>query len=373
MNDLEFLHTSDTFTADARTLAGKYYISPEFYDREQERIFSRRWVCVGRAEQIGKSGAYKLIELAGESLILARDQAGDARAFFNLCRHRGTLICEQEQGRFSNSIQCPYHAWTYALDGRLIGAPLMDSVPDFDKDDYPLHQAGLAEWEGFLFVNLYSEAEPFETAFAPLIGKFDRWKIAELHALRSQVYEVQANWKLIVQNYSECYHCPLIHPDLAQRSPYRSGHNDLFSGPFLGGFMEIEEQFGSLTLSGRACALPLGEVAGADLARVYYYSVFPNMLLSLHPDYVMCHTLWPLATDRTRIVCEWLFDPAQQGQPGFDPDDAAGFWDRTNRQDWHVCELAQRGVSSRLYAPSPYSPAESLLAAFDREYLRALT
>jgi Rieske 2Fe-2S family protein len=254
----------------------------------------------------------------------------------------------------------------------LIGAPLMDDVPDFNKVDYPLHQAALAEWEGFFFVNLNPEAEPFESAFSPLIGKFNRWNIAALHALRSQVYDVQANWKLIVQNYSECYHCPLIHPDLAQRSPYRSGNNDLYDGPFLGGFMEIEEQFGSLTLSGQACALPLGQVAGADLERVYYYSIFPNMLLSLHPDYVMCHTIWPLATNRTRIVCDWLFDPAQQGQDSFDPDDAAGFWDQTNRQDWHVCELAQRGVSSRLYAPSPYSPAESLLAAFDREYLRAL-
>jgi Rieske 2Fe-2S family protein len=136
--------------------------------------------------------------------------------------------------------------------------------------------------------------------------------------------------------------------------------------------MELNPEYGSLTVSGRACALPLGQVGGPDLERIYYYAIFPNLLLSLHPDYVMCHTLWPRGPAATFIQCEWLFSPEAMEGPAFSPDDAFNFWDMTNRQDWHVCELSQRGVGSRVYQPSPYSQQESLLAAFDRQVLRAL-
>jgi Rieske 2Fe-2S family protein len=367
-----FLHTADTFVAGSHTLMGKYYTSPEIFDREQECIFGKRWICIGRSEQLADPGEYFLSQVGGESLIVVRDASGRLNAYFNVCRHRGTRLCEQERGKFSATIQCPYHAWTYNLWGELIGAPLMDEVAGFDKADYPLHRAALAEWGGFLFVNLHREAEPFETAFAPFIGKFSQWKLPELRVMRRAEYQVKANWKLIVQNYSECYHCPLIHPALARRSPYRSGYNDLYSGPFLGGFMLLNEEFGSMTMSGRACAAPIGVFSAEEIRRVYYYAIFPQMLLSLHPDYVMVHTLWPVNVAETRVVCEWLFDPKASTYPGFDPDDAMQFWDMTNRQDWHVCELSQLGVSSRRYSPSPYSSTESLLAAFDQEYLRAL-
>jgi Rieske 2Fe-2S family protein len=294
------------------------------------------------------------------------------KAFYNVCRHRGTRLCTEEAGRFSASIQCPYHAWTYALDGRLIGAPLMDETPGFDKSAYPLHPVPLVEWEGFLLANLSQQPVPFAEAFAQLAGKFAAWDLPGLRAVKRIEYDVKANWKLIVQNYSECYHCPVIHPDLARKSPYRSGQNDLFDGPFLGGFMDLQHKVSSLTLSGRACALPLAGVKGEDLRRVYYYTLFPNTLLSLHPDYVMCHTLWPKRPGETFIVCEWMFAPAAIASPGFNPDDAVGFWDMTNRQDWRVCEQSQMGVSSRAYTPAPYSASESLLAAFDREVLRSL-
>jgi Rieske 2Fe-2S family protein len=367
-----FHKTAETFVAGSHTLVGKYYTSEEIFAQEQEHIFGRRWVCIGRSEQLANPGDYRLAQVGGESLIVVRDSSSALDAYYNVCRHRGTRICEQERGKFSATIQCPYHAWTYNLRGELVGAPLMEEVAGFNKADYPLHRAALAEWEGFLFVNLSAEPEPFELAFALFIGKFPQWKLAELVVMRQAEYHVRANWKLVVQNYSECYHCPLIHPDLARRSPYRSGKNDLFSGAFLGGFMELNHEFGSLTMSGRACAAPIGEFSAEESQRVYYYSIFPSMLLSLHPDYVMCHILWPINVKETRIVCEWLFDPTARAQPGFDPDDAMKFWDMTNRQDWHACELAQLGVSSRRYAPSPYSSTESLLAAFDQEYLRAL-
>ncbi|MCI0621144.1 MAG: hypothetical protein L0387_05645 [Acidobacteria bacterium] len=182
---------------------------------------------------------------------------------------------------------------------------------------------------------------------------------------------ISRGWKLIVENYSECYHCPIIHPELVKLSPADSGENDLVSGPFLGGFMTLP-QAGGLSRTGRACGIPVGDLSEEDRRRVYYYSIFPNLLLSLHPDYVMVHTLWPVSPERTLIECEWLFHADATRVPGFDPDDGVGFWDVTNQQDWHVCELSQQGVASRAYTPGPYSPRESISAAFNRELLEAL-
>lgn len=365
-----FIETTRAYRQGARTLAGRYYTAPAVFAEEAERIFRRSWLCAGREEELAAAGEYFLVSPAGESVIVVRDQAGTPHAFYNVCRHRGTRLREEERGRLANSIQCPYHAWTYGLDGRLIGAPDMDEVEGFDKADYPLHPVALESWGGFLFVNLADDPEPLVEAFAPLSDRFARFGLADLRGWRRIEYDVRANWKLVFQNYSECLHCPVIHPRLSKLTPYRTGQNDLVEGPFLGGFMVLAEKGGSMTMSGRSCALPVGELSDDDLERVYYYSSFPNLLLSLHPDYVMAHRLWPLAPDRTRIVCEWLFHPDAFRGPGFDPEDAVEFWDVTNREDWHICELAQAGISSRKYGPGPYSPRESMPAAWDREYLR---
>lgn len=136
--------------------------------------------------------------------------------------------------------------------------------------------------------------------------------------------------------------------------------------------MTLARSDGSMTASGRSCGVRIGDATPEDRDRVYYYSIFPNMFLSVHPDYAMVHTLWPEATDRTGVTCEWLFHPRSFDVVDFDPDDAVRFWDMTNRQDWHVCEMSQRGVTSSAYVPGPYSPRESLLAAWDAEYLRQL-
>lgn len=362
--------TKASLTTAALTLPGRYYTATEVYAAEQERIFGGRWTCVGRSEDVAATGDYVLVDIAGESLIVVRDGAGALHAHFNVCRHRGTRMCEAPAGRFGETIQCPYHAWTYGLDGRLVAARHMQDAPGFTRDDWPLRGAAAAEWEGFVFVNLAAAPEPFEAAFAPLLGRFSAWSAGTLRRGAQVVYEVAANWKLIVENYSECYHCPLIHPELVQLSPWQSGRNDLSEGPFLGGYMELSHD--SMTVDGARRRPPVGTVGGEDLGRVYYYAIFPNLLLSLHPDYVMAHTLWPAGPGRSKVVCDWYFDPATMAAAGFDPSDAVQFWDTTNRQDWHVCELSQLGVSSRAYTPGPYAQAEGLLWQFDQEYLRAL-
>src|SRR5437868_296970 len=368
-----FRKTADTFAAGAKTLEQKYFVSLEIFAQEQAKIFSKQWVLVGHQNQITKPGDYFVAEVAGESLIIVRDKRGEVRGFYNVCRHRGTRLREDRTGHVAK-IQCPYHAWTYGLDGRLLGAPHMDDVPGFDKADYSLHAVNLALWEGFIFVNLGNAPTPLEEWFVPLDGKFTHWNLPQLRSAKRIEYDVGANWKLIFENYSECYHCPGVHPTLAKLTPYDSAENDLCEGPFLGGFMPITKGH-SLTMTGNACALPVGDINAEDFHRVFYYSIFPNMLLSMHPDYVMVHQLWPKSPERTLILCDWFFHPEAAGvtAPSYNPDDAIEFWDMTNKQDWHVCELSQQGIASRAYQPGPYSSRESIPAAFDREYLRRMS
>ena len=359
-------------TPGARTLPAFRYLSEENFARERELIFARDWVGVGRADWIATAGEYFLTDVAGESLIVTRDRSGTIHAFYNVCRHRGTRLCLEHSGRFQGSIQCPYHAWTYGLDGALNAARNMADVPGFDRADYPLHEARVALWEGFIFVNLSPDPKPFERAMASLAGRFTRWDLERLRTGRTVEYDIACNWKLVFQNYSECYHCPLVHPQLDKLSPSDSGRNDLTEGPVLGGYSELRSHVGSLTITGQTDRPPLGSVSGEDLDRIYYYTIFPSMLLSLHADYVMVHYVTPVAVGRTRIACTWLFEPQTMEVPHFDPSDAVDFWDLTNRQDWRVSELTQIGLRSRAYTPGPYSNAEGLLGAFDRHYTHAM-
>jgi Rieske 2Fe-2S family protein len=302
-----------------------------------------------------------------------RDGKGEARAFFNVCRHRGTRLCREETGRFGETIQCPYHAWTYSTDGRLVGAPHMQDVEGFDKREYPLHAAAIVEWEGFLFVNIGSQPSRFAEEWAPMRERVARFDLPNLVVGHRVVYDVRSNWKLVFQNYSECLHCPVIHPELASVLPYQSGANDLTEGPFLGGYMEILAPNESATMSGRSCGRPVNPSAPpSDARRAYYYSLMPNLLLSLQPDYVNYYLVQPVAPDRTRVESEWLFHPDTLRDPASNIRDAIEFWDVTNRQDWDIVERSQLGVGSRRYAPGPYSPRESIPAAWDREYLRMM-
>lgn len=364
-----FRRTTEPAPETAKSMAQKYFVSPEIFADEQKRIFSKKWLLVGHQSQVAQAGDYFLTTVAGESVIVIRDSKFAVRAFFNVCRHRGTRLKEDACGH-SSAIQCPYHAWTYGLDGRLVGAPHMDDVPGFDKADYPLNPVNLGIWEGFIFLNLERNPTPLQEWFAPLSGKFSAWNMSVLRSAKRIEYDVHANWKLMFENYSECYHCPGVHPQLQKVSPYDSAENDLREGPFLGGFMKINPGK-SLTMTGNACASFVGEIE--NLQQVFYYSIFPNMLLSLHPEYVMVHQLWPRSPDRTLILCDWLFHPDAFAGNDFKPDDAIEFWDMTNKQDWHVCELSQEGISSRAYQPGPYSSRESIPAAWDREYLRHMS
>jgi Rieske 2Fe-2S family protein len=367
-----FLRTIESYVQGARTLPRRYYASNEVLAEEWERLFAKTWLCIGRSSSLAEGGAYVTRQIGHDNVIVLRDRTGTLRAYHNVCRHRGTRLCEAAQGQLKETIQCPYHAWTYALDGRLIGAPHMHETEGFDKRDYPLHGVAVTEWEGFVFVNLSRDPVPFAEFFAPVFTRFSRFNLSGLAIQRRIEYDVKANWKLVLQNYNECLHCPTIHPMLARTLPYTSGANDLTEGPFLGGYMEIAQPNESATVSGRACGLLVGDLQGDDLHRAYYYSLFPNMMLSMHPDYVVYYMVWPVDATRSTVISEWMFNPTSMESPDFDPSGAVEFWDVTNLQDWHICEQSQLGVLSSVYAPGPYSPRESVPAAWDRTYLAAM-
>ena len=368
-----FHRTVEVYRQGAHTMPGEYYTSPEILAEERERIFAQQWNCVGRASAIATAGDYIVRTVAGESIIILRERSGELRAFFNVCRHRGTQLCRNASGHFSETIQCPYHAWTWTIDGRCVGAPHMHEIEGFNKQDFPLHRAAIAEWEGFVFVNIADAPTPFEASHAPLIGRFARYGLPTLRVGHKATYEVAANWKLVFQNYSECLHCPMIHPELSNVIPYQSGANDLIDGPFLGGYMEVLAPNQSATMTGKACGVPVSaSIPEGERQRAYYYTLMPNMLLSMHVDYVNYYLLTPVSPTVTRVDSEWMFHPDNDRNAAFNPADAIDFWDVTNRQDWDITARSQLGISSRRYAPGPYSPRESMPAAWDREYLRQM-
>ncbi|MFY9825030.1 MAG: aromatic ring-hydroxylating dioxygenase subunit alpha [Thermoanaerobaculia bacterium] len=354
------------------TLPGEYFTSEEIFHSERERIFHRSWLLAGHVSQLASPGSFFLFELDRESIIVLRDGEGTIRAFHNVCRHRGSRLCLEPCGELGHAIQCPYHAWTYGLDGALRAAPSMTGVSTFESQNYPLKPVALADWQGLLFLNFAPEPVPFAAALPGLADKFGAWRLPELKSVHTHVYEVEANWKLFFHNFSECYHCPTVHPHLNKLTPYRNSENDLDEGPVLGGPMWMSNPEGSMTIGGERCALPFSGLSQEELGRVYYYTLFPTAFLSFLPDYVLVHRLLAHGLGRTRILCDWYFHPEAIAAPGFDPQPAIDFWDLTNRQDWELCANAYKGVTSNAWEPGPYSELESQLAAFDRQYLRAL-
>ena len=369
---MKYKKTADTLITNSHTLHRKYYVDNDILDEEYNKIFLQNWICVGREDELVNPGDFKTIKIGYESIIIIKNEANMLSAYFNVCRHRGTRICNEENGQYSKTIQCGYHGWTYNLDGHLIGAPHMENVSGFDKKDYPLHSIKIEKWEGFIFINLSNKPNDFNSEFSPLINRFKDWNIADLETYKTKKYVVKGNWKLVVQNYCECYHCPTLHPELAAIHNYMGGRNDLYEGPFLGGYMDLNHDKESITSTGKLCCPPLDGVKKEDLNRVYYYFIFPNMLLSLHPDYVMYHTISPNGVDKCDVSCTWLFDKKTIESKKYSPNDAVNFWDMTNKQDWKISELSQLGIQSTKYDPAPYSGQESLLAAFDKYYLDIL-
>ena len=352
----------------AMSLSREDVTCASIWKRESDRIFNRHWLCVGRASDLHPESKCLHVEIENNLLLVTRSSRNELKAFHNICRHRGSrLVDDSNCGTIGSKIVCPYHAWSYDRDGTLVAAPNMQEVDTFDRSEYGLRSVGCREWEGFIFVKLDGESG-FDEYISELNPLVKPWSIGDLAKHAVIEYEVAANWKLIFQNYSECYHCPTVHPILNQLTPYKGSDNNLDSGAILGGPMMLSDNAKTMSMDGKAAAMPLPGLNETQKRSVAYYTLFPSKFLSVHPDYVLVHRLQRIATNKTKVVCEFLFHSAAIEDRSFSPTAALEFWDLTNRQDWHVCELAQSGMSADGYVPGPYSNLESVVAAFDRHY-----
>jgi Rieske 2Fe-2S family protein len=348
----------------ATQLPGAAFTDPGVLDWELRRLFRREWICAGHAGALPRRGDFLTVELGGHNVIVVADDDGLPRAFRNACRHRGARLLDQPEGRVGR-LQCPYHAWSYAFDGSLRNAPFTEGLEDFDPTCFGLHQVRLAVVEGLILLDLSGEAPPPDRHVGDLRAELARYKLGELRRGRRIVYDVPANWKAIAENYSECLHCPGVHPELNRLSHYLSGELFDGAGAWCGGSMELAEGAETMARGGGGERPPIQGLTEDDRRTVAYYLLFPNALVSLHPDYVMLHTLWPRATDRTEVVCDWLFEPATMAADGFDCSDAVDFWDQVNREDWEVCRLTQLGMQTAGYVEGRYTTEEDDVHRFD--------
>ena len=348
----------------SRMLPRAAYTDPSLFAWEQRHFFGGGWTCVGFSAQIASPGDQRAESAGTGSVLLTRDDDGVLHAFANTCRHRGHELLPCGGSAQRGAIVCPYHSWTYSLGGDLRAASGFKGRPGFDESAWGLTELPATEWHGLIFVDSSGTAGPLDAALEeldPLVAPYEpeRLVIAGRHE-----YDASANWKILTENYHECYHCPMIHPELCKVSPPKSGENYPAQGTWVGGWMDLRDGMDTMSLDGASHGVPLRGLDAMGLRTVIYLNVFPNVLLSLHPDYVMTHRLMPLAADRTMIECTWAFAPEALEQPGFDPGYAVEFWDITNRQDWQACESVQRGLSSARAVPGPLSPDEDAVYQF---------
>ena len=353
-----------------QSLPSSYYFSPAIFSRERDVIFSREWFCAGREEDLPDAADTLVLEVAGESILVARTKSGELKAHFNVCRHRGSRLCTPHQDARWNvklpggvtpagTIRCPYHQWTYSLDGDLLSAPFLNEAEEFSKADLSLYPVHLQTWGGFFYLNL-SRGDPALSLSAQLGAGAERLSRYPLHELRTGheiVYDVAANWKLLLENYNECYHCGAVHPELCEVVPdFKRA-----SGKSLDWERGIPHREGAYTFtrSGTTSRAPFPGLNDDEKVRHKGELMYPNLMCSASCDHVAAFLLWPLAPDRTRVVCRFLFHPLEIAKPTFDPSDAVEFWDLVNRQDWAICERVQLGVQTRVHEFGYYAPMEN--------------
>jgi Rieske 2Fe-2S family protein len=318
-------------------------------------------------------GDYLVREVAGESVLVVRTREGALAAHYNVCRHRGSqLVPGGGRGSFSGGIRCPYHSWTYTLEGALRTAPFLDESDGLARSDLSLHPVGVDSWGGFVFLHLTpADAESGRTTLQAQLGgvpeRLRRYPLDQLRVAKRIEYLVEANWKVLLENYNECYHCGPVHPELCRLVPSFKQRG----GADLDWERGIPHRKGAWTFtgSGTTTRAPFEGLNQDEQVRHKGELVYPNLLLSLSAEHVAAFTVWPHSPGRTTVVCEFLFHPGEMAKPDFDPTDAVEFWDLVNRQDWAICESVQRGMASRVFQTGYYAPMES--ASLDiRRYVR---
>jgi Rieske 2Fe-2S family protein len=349
------------------TLPSSWYTSERVFALEKERIFCRDWIGVARAEELAAPGAWRVLNVLGESLLLLRNRAGELRAFYNVCRHRGTRLCRDPAdsatqaalagGIAGGRITCPYHQWSYDFDGHLVTAPHLGTEPGFDKTRFSLYPAAVDCWGGFVFLNLTpSAAVPLAEQLGGIPERLARYPLAELRIGHTIRYRVAANWKVLCENYNECYHCGGVHPELCALVPaFRER-----GGAELDWLRGIPHRAGAYTFtkSGTTRRRAFPTLNEDERVRHKGELLYPNLFISLACDHVAVFILQPRSATHTTITCHFLFEQFELAKPDFDASDATEFWDLVNRQDWVICEAVQQGISARVHERGYYAPME---------------
>jgi len=350
------------------TLPGRWYTDPEVFAAEQAAIFESQWYCALRAADLAAPGQFRTVPVGRESVIVARDAGGALHAMLNVCRHRGARICTEDDGTVRRNFRCPYHGWTYGLDGRLVAAPNLADLPDVDRGQLGLRPVALREWLGYVWLCLADEPPPFETVTGQVAGRLgsleaiDRYGLDRLVLGRRIRYDVAANWKLLVENFMECYHCAAIHPELVAVLPeFARGYAAQY---FVGHGAEFADGVQGFTVDGRPGFGRLATLAAEQDRRYFAITVRPQVFLNLVPDHVIAHRMFPLAAGRTVVECDWLFDPSVVAA-GRDLSASVELFHRVNEQDFEACERCQPSMTSRGYAAGGVLvPSEHHLAGF---------
>jgi glycine betaine catabolism A len=355
------------------TLPGRDYHAQDVYELERERIFFRSWMYAARADEAPEPGDFVTVDVAGESVLLVRGKDGELRGFYNVCRHRGSRLCDHEtRGHAKSAIKCPYHAWSYAYDGRLIGTPLVGK-DELDRSQFGLWAVHVDVWQGFAFVHLGTPERTLRETLAeendrPL--QYERWNMGELVTARTTVTEVAANWKILIENYNECLHCPTVHPELSAVAPtfgkglvMEEGRDD-WGVSIVGGGV-------GYTSTGTT-SLPVMPGLDEHTANAMHgAAVFPNMFLDLTGTVVIATRMHPRGPAHTTAVMDYLFRPEVVADPGFDPSEVVDFSELVAHQDYVVCERAQLGVTSRAFSHGVYAEKDELPYRFNQHYLAA--
>ncbi|ESW86218.1 aromatic ring-hydroxylating dioxygenase subunit alpha [Mesorhizobium sp. C280B] len=359
------------------TLPSSAYWDIAAYQRDLEAIWYRNWLLVCREADLAQPLAFRTFRIGTQEVVVLRDETGELRAFHNTCRHRGSQLCQQSEGRLkARLITCPYHAWSYSLHGDLVRVP-SKSLPDgFDKADHPLYRVALSVWRGFVFVNLAEDAAgSAETSFDPASGNLANWPLETLlsgHVLRKVI---NCNWKVFWENFNECLHCPGVHKDLSRLVPiYGRGlmgrhddpewarHADNDAPEFAGGLRAGAETW---SRDGRVHGSVFsGLTPGERAAGQTYATSLPSMFVVGHVDYVRTVRLVPLGPEQTELTAEWLFSPEALADPAADIDNIVAFGTQVLEEDADICEVNQMGLRSMRHKAGVLMPEEYDLHRF---------
>ena len=357
------------------TLAGRFYTEPAIFAREQTAIFEAMWFCAVRSSDLATPGAFRTVQVGWESVLIVRGRDGQLRSFLNICRHRGAMLCTEPAGEVRRNLQCPYHAWTYGLDGRLVAAPNLVTMPDVDRVERGLVTVHLREWLGYAWVCLADEPPSFEAAVLEAaverlgdLAAIEAYQVGELEVGRRISYDVQANWKLIIENFMECYHCATIHPELTEVLPeFAGGYAAQY---YVGHGAEFAEDVQGFTIDGSEGFDTLPGLAENQDRRYYAITVKPTVFLNLVPDHVIVHRMFPVSASRTIVECDWLYAKSVVASDQ-DVSRSVELFHRVNEQDFEACERTQPAMSSRAYVDGGVLvPAEHHIGAF-HDWLRS--